>query len=407
MNNRRQIAITRLWNKLVMVYMENEKIYDVLAGEDDRDFPPGKSPEQSLEESRKETLDVGDIYVGRVQNIVQNINAAFVEVKKGVICYLPLSECQGRKIKCGDERVVQVKKAAVKTKQPVATIFPELAGRFCVVSTKTSEKGISKKIREEEKRGQLHELLAEFAGEEYGVLLRTNAAAAEPGEILGECRTLLEQMHRYMESGQYKTCFSLLRKEDSFYLKYIQGCSMEELERIITDRQEIYEELSEIYGDKAVFYQDEEYPLDKLLGLTAKLEKAFEKRVWLKSGGYLVIEPTEALTVIDVNTGKAVAGKRNQETTFFKMNCEAAEEAARQIRMRNLSGIILIDFIDMKQKNHQKELMKLLGEELKKDKTQTALVDITKLGLVELTRMKKNKPLWEALKRDEIFKENT
>ena len=145
------------------------------------------------------------------------------------------------------------------------------------------------------------------------------------------------------------------------------------------------------------WYQDASYPLDKLLGIQSKLAKALQKRVWLKSGGNLVIEPTEALTVIDVNTGKAVEGKRNKETTFFKLNCEAAVEAARQIRVRNLSGIILIDFIDMKKKQHQDELMSLLREELAKDKIRTALVDITKLGLVEITRMKKNKSLYETL----------
>ena len=159
----------------------------------------------------------------------------------------------------------------------------------------------------------------------------------------------------------------------------------------------MYEELSGFCGDRAVFYQDEAYSLDKLLGLSSKLEKALGKKVWLKSGGSLVIEPTEALTVIDVNSSRAVAGKRSQETTFFRINCEAAREAARQIRMRNISGIILIDFIDMKERENQKKLMELLRAELERDKTRTALVDITKLGLVEITRMKVNRPLREAL----------
>ena len=111
-----------------------------------------------------------------------------------------------------------------------------------------------------------------------------------------------------------------------------------------------------------------------------------------------MIEPTEALTVIDVNTGKAIEGRRNKETTFFQINCEAAREAARQIRLRNISGIILIDFIDMRKKEHQIELMTMLRQELQKDKTRTSLVDITKLGLVEITRMKLNPPLWEVMK---------
>ena len=122
-----------------------------------------------------------------------------------------------------------------------------------------------------------------------------------------------------------------------------------------------------------------------------------DKRVWLKSGGNIIIEPTEALTVIDVNTGKAIQGKRQRETTFYKINVEAAIEAARQIRARNISGIILIDFIDMQDKENEEKLMALFREELKKDKIKTTVIDITKLGLLELTRMKKNPPLWEML----------
>ena len=128
------------------------------------------------------------------------------------------------------------------------------------------------------------------------------------------------------------------------------------------------------------------------------MKKALEKRVWLKSGANLVIEPTEALTVIDVNTGKAVDGRRKKETTFFKVNCEAAKEAARQIRMRGISGIIIIDFIDMHDKKNQKDLMDLLQSELKKDPIKTVLMDITRLGLVEITRMKKSPPIWEIYK---------
>ncbi len=383
MNHRNQIVITKLQAKPVMFYMEEEKIYDVLVGEEHGQDEP----------------EVGDIYVGKVQNIVQNINAAFVEIKKDVVCYLSLAECGTRKIKCGDELVVQVKKAAVKTKQAVLTLYPEIAGQYCVVSTRNTAKGISKKIQDETVIERLQTILDEFAGEEYGIVLRTNAEFAESEQIIEECQSLLTQLHDKMTHSRYKTCFSLLRKEDSFYLKYIRSCRLEEIERIITDEREIYEELQPVYGDKIVLYQDESYSLDKLLGLSSKLKKAFDKRVWLKSGGNLMIEPTEALTVIDVNTGKAIDGKRNKETTFFKINCEAAAEAARQIRVRNISGIILIDFIDMQQKKHQNELMGLLRKELKKDKTRTALVDITKLGLVEITRMKKNKPLWEVLKR--------
>ena len=196
-----------------------------------------------------------------------------------------------------------------------------------------------------------------------------------------------------MDYSEYKTRSSCLYREASFYLKYIRSLELSNFERIVTDLQSVYEELYPIYGDKVELYSDDSYSLDKLLGISTKLLKANEKKVWLKSGGNLVIEPTEALTVIDVNTGKAVDGRRKKETTFYKINCEAAIEAARQIRMRNLSGIILIDFIDMKEQEHVEELMQLLRMKLSEDKVKTVLVDITKLGLVEITRMKKNPPL--------------
>ena len=379
MNDRKQLVITHIKNKPVLIYMIGDKLYDILVGE----------------ENEKDYVSVGDIYVGRVQNIVQNIGAAFVEVKKEVLCYLPLSECQ--QLKCGDELVVQVKKAAVKTKQAVVTKFPEIVGRYAVISTKNSTKGISKKIESEEKKRQLQELLREFEHETYGIVLRTNAEEATEKEILTECRLLLDEMRGLMTYSANRTCFSLLRKEDNFYLKNINNYRPEEYDRIITDDRSVYEELIPVFGENVEFYEDASYSLDHLLGISHKIKKALEKRVWLKSGGNLVIEPTEALTVIDVNTGKAIEGKRKKETTFFKINCEAAVEAARQLRVRGISGIILIDFIDMQEKEHRRQLMSLLKEELNKDKVRTSLIDITKLGLVEITRMKKYKPLREMM----------
>lgn len=386
MTNRSQIVITKVQDKTILVSVHNDKLYDVL-----------------VENEENTSGNVGDIFVGKVQNVVDNIHAAFVEFEKNKVGFLPLSECQGKTVKAGDEFVVQIKQAAVKTKQPVLTIFPEIAGRFAVVSTKSKTKGVSKKITEEEKKKELYKILEDFCEDPYGVILRTSAKAASEEEIRKECTGLLKQMHELMNYCEYKTRFSCLYREASFYLKYIRSLELSNFERIVTDLQSVYEELYPIYGDKVELYSDDSYSLDKLLGISTKLLKANEKKVWLKSGGNLVIEPTEALTVIDVNTGKAVDGRRNKETTFYKINCEAAIEAARQIRMRNLSGIILIDFIDMKEQEHVEELMQLLRIELSEDKVKTVLVDITKLGLVEITRMKKNPPLREALSSNHLL----
>ena len=160
----------------------------------------------------------------------------------------------------------------------------------------------------------------------------------------------------------------------------------------------MYEQLQNDGYDNLEFYEDSNYPLEKLAGIKTKLDKALSKRVWLKSGGNLVIEPTEALTVIDVNTGKAIEGKRNKETTFFKVNCEAAKEAARQIRLRNLSGIIIIDFINMKNSDNNLALLHSLREWTADDPVTTKVIDMTPLGLVEITRKKIHMPLSEQLK---------
>ena len=386
MTNRSQIVITKVQDKAILVSMHNDKLYDVL-----------------VENEENTSGNVGDIFVGKVQNVVDNIHAAFVEFEKNKVGFLPLSECQGKTVKAGDEFVVQIKQAAVKTKQPVLTIFPEIAGRFAVVSTKSKTKGVSKKIIEEEKKKELYKILEDFCEDPYGVILRTSAKTASEEEIRKECTGLLKQMHELMDYSEYKTRFSCLYHEASFYLKYIRSLELSNFERIVTDLQSVYEELYPIYGDKVELYSDDSYSLDKLLGISTKLLKANEKKVWLKSGGNLVIEPTEALTVIDVNTGKAVDGRRNKESTFYKINCEAAIEAARQIRMRNLSGIIVIDFIDMKEQEHVEELMQLLRMKLSEDKAKTVLVDITKLGLVEITRMKKNPPLREVLSSNHLL----
>ena len=379
MTNRSQIVITKVQDKTILVSMHNDKLYDVL-----------------VENEENTSGNVGDIFVGKVQNVVDNIHAAFVEFEKNKVGFLPLSECQGKTVKAGDEFAVQIKQAAVKTKQPVLTIFPEIAGRFAVVSTKSKTKGVSKKITEEEKKKELYKILEDFCEDPYGVILRTSAKTASEEEIRKECTGLLKQMHELMDYSEYKTRFSCLYREASFYLKYIRSLELSNYERIVTDLPSVYEELHPIYGDKVELYSDDSYSLDKLLGISTKLLKANEKKVWLKSGGNLVIEPTEALTVIDVNTGKAVKGKSLDEN-LYKVNLEAAYECCRQLRLRNLSGIIIIDFINMKDPMYMNNIKNVLTEELEKDSVPAKFVDITKLGLVELTRKKIRKSLKEMI----------
>ena len=355
---------------------------------------------------------IGNIYVGKVKNIVKNIDAAFVEIKKGVLCFLPLSEVEGAiftspktngKLVIGDELLVQVLKDGVKTKAPVVSTNLNFTGRYFVFTTKRKDElGISNKLEEADKK-RLKEYAYQKGDDSFGMIIRTNAKNATIKELDAEYDYLKGVYDKVVNYGIHKTAFSLLMQDEAPYIKQLRNIRQDELEEIITDDKEIYEQAYEFLKthqpgdlDKLRFYEDPSYSLWKLYGLETVLDDATRTRVWLKSGGYLVIEPTEALTVIDVNTGKYEGGK-NAEATFLKINQEAAVETAKQLRLRNISGIIIIDFIDMKAEEDKQEVLSTLNKELKKDPVKAALVDMTKLNLAEVTRKKVKKSLREQL----------
>ncbi len=367
---------------------------------------------------------IGNIYIGRVQNIVKNIEAAFVEVDKGLVCYLPLQDLknpvftnrigvnasfQERPLCIGDELIVQVTRDALKTKQPAVTTNFSIPGEFVVLNHGGNGLGVSSKIKSE-LRDKLKAFvltktsrLTEEAG--YGVVLRTNT-----GVLLDEdfCKItseleFIEQIYEQIISvATYRPAFTKLYSKPDYYgLDQLYQGSYEE---IVTDQKDIYDELMKLNQEKSVdvpirLYQDEQLSLMNLYSMESRLKEALDARIWLKSGGYLVIEPTEALTVIDVNTGKFDAKSASYEDTVLKINMEAAFEVAHQIRLRNLSGIIIVDFINMNEERDVQKLLSAFKNETSKDPIQTNVVGMTSLGLVEVTRKKKNKTLKELLER--------
>lgn len=385
---KKQFVIIRQNNLLISSVFEDQVLDNVI-----------------VDETGENSLKAGDIYICKVSHIVKNINAAFVEIQKNKMCYLPLdeiSEPDGKVIQ-GQEFPVQIKKAAVKKKQAVVTRKLEFSGKYAVVTTLNQSKSISTKINSEPVRVRLKNILNGFQDISFGIILRTSCEEAEDEVIITECRSLVEEAKKVVERAESRTCFTKLYGSPMEFMKFLRDMGKGAFDRILTDDPDVFDRMNAtgyLSGENIQYYEDKTYPLDKLFGVCSKLEKALVKHVWLKSGGSLVIEPTEALTVIDVNTEKAIAGKRNSETTFFKINLEAAREAARQIRIRNLSGIILIDFIDMREKEHEKALLDELKDEFQKDKVKTTVVDITKLGLVEITRMKVRKPLADFLRTE-------
>ena len=197
-------------------------------------------------------------------------------------------------------------------------------------------------------------------------------------------------------------CYSCLNRAPKQYLNELKNINQDGLTDIVVEDMVIYEETKQYLEEnqpedlpKLRLYSDKLLPLHKLFCIEKQLENALKERVWMKSGAYLVIQPTEALTVIDVNTGKCIDKKHN-DRSYLKINIEAAKEAAKQIRLRNLTGIILVDFINMSSKEMTEELLDIFGKELRKDPVATTLVDMTKLQLVEVTRKKIRKPLHEA-----------
>lgn len=347
---------------------------------------------------------VGDIYLGRVQNLAKNIQAAFVEIAPGQVCYYPLRGDSPR-IRSGEELAVQLTREAVKTKAPVVSSELSLAGKFVVRMENGGRIAISSKITDSARREVLRALLAPFAGPEGGFICRTNSEHAEDAEILAEAEALSQELAEIREQAAHRTCFSKLHAGDAVWLTSIRDTLSESLTDILTDQEDLYPLIRDFLGrhqpedlGKLSLYQDPLLPLGKLYRLDHALERALNRRVWLRSGGYLVIEPTEALTVIDVNTGK-YDGHQDKEETFFRTNREAAREIAAQLRLRNLSGIIVIDFIDMEQEEHVQGLLAELASCLRRDPVKAVLVDRTRLNLVEVTRKKVRKPLCEQVQQ--------
>lgn len=375
----------------------------------------------SLNPANDDTI-LGNIYLGKVKNIVKNINAAFVEIADGRMCYYSMAENRypimanqadedrdnvskkKASIKIGDELIVQVTKEDVKTKAPVVSSNINLTGKFIALTYGKSSVGVSTKIEDAKERQRLRSLVRPYITKEYGIIVRTNSAFVEDELIINEINNLVDLYNRIRTYGIHKSRYSLLYRTPPGYICDIRDGYSDRLDEFVTDDVELYENMKEYLlhhqpedKDKLRLYEDKDLSLTSLYGITEKIKDALKPLVWLKSGGSLVIQPTEALTVIDVNTGKAISGKKKVQETFLKVNLEAAKEIARQIRLRNISGIIIIDFIDMDLQKDKDLLMKELDEHFKKDPIKTTLVDMTALGLVEVTRKKLRKPLHEQV----------
>ena len=368
---------------------------------------------------------VGAIYLGKVKKVQKNIDACFVEIADKELVYLPFSKCKhpfltnrsfdGRILE-GDELLVQIERDALKTKQAAATTVITVTGRFAVFNTGSERTGISAKLTDEERErlrsfllnhnltdSRLHWPIPGIPGfPPYGAVIRTEASVVDEAILLQEIRGLLEQFTGLFTKALHSTCFTCLSSAKSPWESCLEQIPTLEYEEAVTDVVSLHEDLAAYFANREIpfrLYEDEAYPLSKLYGLDSKMENALSRRIWLKSGAYLIMDITEALTVFDVNSGKYELKKASAEA-FYQINLEAAREIALQIRLRNLSGIILVDFINMEDTSYEEKLLEYMKQLIRQDKITTNVIDITPLGLMEITRKKVNKTLAEQFRKE-------
>lgn len=395
----RTINIVRKEEKIIMLGMKNDRV----------DF---------ISIQCEQKLAIGNIYIGKIKSILNNIQAAFVEVADQKKCYLSLNNLGtpvllnrifDGTLKESDELLVQVVKEPIKSKEATVSTEISLAGRYCIVLNTKGMIGFSKKLSKEEKR-ELHQFVTQLIQDSsFGVVIRTNIKELcnkeEKEQIIEEELTrLISKFQRILKVKDTRPIYSCLECALPEYLQRLRDVVGEKA-IIRTDDYVIFHTLK-AYMDSECFITNEptiqlyedEYPFSKLISLEKHLSNALDKKVWLKSGGSIVIEPTEALTAIDVNSGK-YTGKKSKKDTIYKMNVEAAIEIIRQLKIRNISGIIIVDFMKMVDHSQEEDLLQVLRKEARKDTIPTTVVGITTLGLVEITRKKIRASLQEEWRK--------
>lgn len=364
---------------------------------------------------------VGNIYKGKVANVLPGMQAAFVGVglNKNTFLYVDdalenvvgvddvpenISNKSSIKdvLKPGQAVIVQVSKEPFGTKGARVTRHITLPGRFVVLMPTVDYIGISRRIADNEERDRLKKLAQEFRPKEMGVIVRTMAEGISPEDLKRDIEFLDKLWRRVKQKGTSAKAPALLHRDLNLLYRIIRDSFDSDVLRLIIDSPEEYQSILSLLEDigphlkERVFLFQQNRPIFETFGLETQIEKILRNKVWLKCGGYIVIDQTEALTSIDVNTGKYV-GSTNLADTVLKTNLEAAGEIARQLRLRNIGGIIIIDFIDMDSQEHRRKILAVLAEATILDKTKTTILGLTQLGLVEMTRQKVRQGLAQSL----------
>jgi ribonuclease G len=384
---------------------------------------------------------VGDIYVGKVEAVLPGIQAAFVDIGTEKSAFLHASDLvyaedepeepeddngdddeatsengvrRGRSkappiqdvVKKGQEILVQVSKEPISTKGPRVTAQVSLAGRFLVYMPFASRVGVSRKIGDRAERQRLREMVQKVLPEDSGgVIVRTVGEDATQATFERELTTLINQWKRIKKKTHFVRSPALLHRETSLARGLMRDLFSEKVESVTVDSKQIHNEISEYLKgiapellDRVRLY-DEPVPLFDKFEIETEIRDLFKRRCDLPSGGYLIIEPTEALVSVDVNSGR-YTGKKDPEKTILRTNLEAAREVARQIRLRDIGGIIVCDFIDMETRSNRDKVLQELRTHLGRDRARTKALAVSELGLVEMTRQRVRPSLWHSMTTD-------
>jgi len=366
----------------------------------------GVLTEFSVERSEGTSL-VGNIYLGRVVNVLPGMQAAFVDIglPKNAFLYVddvlhPHLDRQPKikpsiadLLKPGDRRVVQVMKEPLGGKGARITTHYSLPGRCLVYMPYADYVGVSKKIEQEGERARLKGIAEELREPGEGLILRTNAEGETRESLERDLAGLRNVWRHISERGASAEAPSELHRDFGLVQRTVRDVFKPDMEALIVDDERAYREARAYLRQAApsleqrVTLHDNASPLYEHFGIKAQIDRAFQPRVALQNGGYLVIDQTEALTVVDVNTGK-YTGAIDLEETVYQTNLEAAEEIARLLRLRDIGGIVIVDFIDMTDEDHRRQVVERLEETVRRDRTKCQIVGWTRLGLLEITRKK-------------------
>ncbi len=370
----------------------------------------GHLAEVSVERSESGHI-VGNIYKGKVKNILPGMQAAFVDIGRDKNAFLYLGDLprtasdsggQRPNVTAGQEIVVQIVKDAMGTKGPRVTTQITLPGRFVVLMPTVDYIGISRRIDSEAERERLKQVAENVRPQGMGLIVRTVAQGKSEDDIAKDIAYLLNFWNALTARAKRSAAPALLFRDVDLVIRIVRDYLSPGVAEFILDSREAYGRVCDLLNfsspelvQRVQLYQGAE-DIFSFYNIAEEIEQLAKRKIWLKCGGYIVIDHTEALTVIDVNTGKFV-GRTSLSETVFQTNLEAAAEIARQIRLRDIGGIIIIDFIDMDKEEQKKAVLAALEQRVKEDRTKTSILGLTSLGLVEMTRKKARQNMDQSL----------